>query len=177
MANFKSLVLFAATALATITLRDPPALIMSDLVALDNSVNTLRTSIDSYTGGLISATLVLLAGAGVHLTNRKCYYDAMAIPNQNAPDSYTIIKYVNDTLCEDIPNSVTALEEKYDLVEKDGLTAEFKSALELLKSDHDTFSAVLKGKASQDPQIQAFATYVVKVIDDSLAKAIVIFSS
>jgi len=50
--------------------------------------------------------------------------------------SYIIIIYVNETLCEDIPHSVKALDGKYKLV-KDELDGDGKTTLQLLKYYHD----------------------------------------
>ncbi len=44
-----------------------------------------------------------------------------------------------------------------------------------MKYDHDTFSAALAAKAA--PETQEGVAYVVKVIDDSLASGIEVFSS
>ena len=179
MVSFKPLSLFAATAFAAvepISIHSPGSdLIIADLVNLDNSVKVFTATINNYTGGIPDATPILLAIGGVNAANRKAYYDSMAIANQSVADSLTIVNYVNDTLVKDIPAGVQTLEKKKQLFVDAGLTPVVVSNLELLKYDHESFSAVLASKAALETHPEV--AYVVKVIDDSIKGGIADFSS
>ncbi|PVH87465.1 hypothetical protein DL98DRAFT_525511 [Cadophora sp. DSE1049] len=176
MVFIKSLLLFTTTALAAAIPSSPSAkLIYSDLVALDKSVLALKSAIQSYTGGLLTATPILGGVTAVHLANRKAYTDALLIPNATLADSQIIVDFVSDTLAKHIPESVDILEGKKSLFEKDQLEGTVLGSLELLKYDHDTLSAALVEKV--DPRVLPQAKVAVKVIDDALDGGIATFSS
>lgn len=74
----------------------------------------------------------------------------------------------------DIPNSVDVLESKKPLFQASFQDPVILAGLQLLKYDHDTFSAALMNKTTGD-QVQGNA--VVKKIDDALQNGIDFFSS
>ncbi|CZS89239.1 uncharacterized protein RAG0_00642 [Rhynchosporium agropyri] len=176
MVSIKNVFLFTTTALAAAVPSAPGSkVVYSDLVTLDNSVLSLKASIESYTGGLLTATPVLGGITAVHLANRKAYADALIISNASLADSQIIVDFVSDTLAKHIPDSVEILESKKALFKKDQLEGTVVESLKLLKYDHDTLSAALVKKI--DPKVLPQAAVAVKVIDDALAKGIVTFST
>ncbi|KAH6723298.1 hydrophobic surface binding protein A-domain-containing protein [Leptodontidium sp. MPI-SDFR-AT-0119] len=176
MVSVKTFFLFATTTLAAAIPSSPSAkLIYSDLVALDNSVLSLKSSIENYTGGLLTATPILGGITAVHLANRKAYTDALIIHKATLSDSKIIVDFVSDTLAKHIPQSVDILESKKELFEKDQLEGTVVGSLKLLKYDHDTLSAALVEKV--DPAVLPQAKVAVEVIDDALDSGIATFSS
>ncbi|KAH7354917.1 hydrophobic surface binding protein A-domain-containing protein [Rhexocercosporidium sp. MPI-PUGE-AT-0058] len=176
MVSIKTLFLFATTTLEAAVPSAPSSkLIYSDLVALDNCVLSLKSSIQDYSGGLLSATPILGGITAVHLANRKAYTDALLIPNATPSDSQIIVDFVSETLAKHIPESVEILESKKELFEKDQLEGTVVGSLRLLKYDHDTLSAALVEKV--DPAVLPQATVAVKVIDDALDMGIATFST
>jgi hypothetical protein len=181
MVSLKSLLLHTITALAaTVPLSTRAAspeaeLILSDLISLDNSVLALKATIQNYTTGILPATPILFAISNVNTANRKCYLDSMLIGNQTVADSFTLVDYVRDTLAYDIPDTVKVLEGKKKQFKESGLDGAVVGSLELLKYDHESFSAALESKIAEEAKKEA--DYVVKVIDDSLTEGIAEFSS
>lgn len=82
---------------------------------------------------------------------------------------------MRDTLAHDIPDTVKVLEGKKEQFKESGLDGAVVGSLELLKYDHESFSAALESKIAEEAKPEA--DYVVKVIDDSLKEGIAEFSS
>lgn len=138
-------------------------------------MNALTASLDSYNGSLIQAAPISADILAIHLANRKAYADAELATPQNTTVSNEIIDYVFKTVGVDILNSVKVLESKKADFEASGLTDVVLGGLELLKNDHDTYSAALLNKTA--PDTRARGEEVVKIIDDALQNGIDDFSS
>ncbi|KAL2070593.1 hypothetical protein VTL71DRAFT_13619 [Oculimacula yallundae] len=178
MVSIKNVLLFASAALAAsaaVPSEPSSKLIYSDLVNLDNAVLSLKSSIEKYTGGLLTATPILGGVTAVHLANRKAYTDALIVPNATLADSKIIVDFVNENLAKHIPESVEILESKKALFEKDQLEGTVLGSLKLLKYDHDTLSAALVKKVA--PEVLPQAAVGVRVIDDALDEGIATFST
>lgn len=153
--------------------------ILSDLKGLDKSIKTLTTSIEHYHGGvpIISVIVglpVLGAAIGVHIANRKCYHNALALSEENSEDITAIFDYVKDTISNDIPACVAAAKEKKAQFVDAGVRAIVIGSFYLLKYDHDTFSAVLLEKA--DPDERSRGEAIANAIHDSIQNGIDYFS-
>jgi hypothetical protein len=180
MVSFKSLFFLATAALVTakpLQVRSFDAdLILIDLKGLDDSVKALDAAVETYPGGIVQATPILVAFSAVHVANRKTFGTCQVIKNLTASDSYTIIDYVTKTLAVDIPTGIKALESKKELIEKSNLQESVVSSLDLLKYDHESLSQCLAKKESQEQDVQLKTYVVVKEIDDAIKSGISYFS-
>jgi hypothetical protein len=172
---------FLLVALASVTAAAPAAAalvgastIVADIQSIDTSVNALHTATANWDGGilgLLSITADLLA---VHLTNRNTYVDGLLTSNFNSADSASInVPWA--TLATDITSAVQVIIAKKPQFAALGQTVVVESSLQLLKSDHDTLSALLIGKISADavPKFQASVTK----IDNAIQSGINAFAS
>lgn len=173
------LVLLATTALASVVFpRNDPIgtqLIISDIGGIDTAVKSLTTSINAYQGGVVEATPLFAGVLDIHLVNRKAYVDAMAPLTANSTESGEIVTFTNNTVGQSIPASVAALEAKKPQLVAAGLSSMIVPGLQLLKSDHDSYSAELLAKVSLDWLARGQA--VVAEIDNAIQDGIDYFSS
>ncbi|TVY81019.1 hypothetical protein LSUE1_G006791 [Lachnellula suecica] len=178
MVAIKSLLLFTTTVLATAIPRDVHAtgyeLLYSDLVSLDQSVEALTAAVNAYTSG--NGAAVFSAVSYVNETNRKGYYDAMSdrVAVQNFNDSLTISQYVSTPIAVDITTGVQAIIAKKDPLVANGLRQQVLDGLNLLVSDHETFSAAVAAKLN--PAALLVAALPVVEIDAAIRTAIADFT-
>lgn len=109
--------------------------------------------------------------------NRAGYVHALAAPVLNATESETIISTVQDTVTISIPASISALEAKKADFEEAGFGATVVASLELLLSDHDSFSAAVEAKFMGSEDELAAGEAAVKTIHDAIEAGIEGFSS
>jgi Hydrophobic surface binding protein A len=175
---FKSIFLFASTAFAaaistpTITADD----VLTDLRALDASINTLNKAMGNYSGGVLEAAPILAGLARVHRANRKAFNDGSAASTVAAVDGQKIISYVSNPIAIDIPNTVATTKAKKALFKKSGLTSSIVAGMKLLEKDHDSLSSVLSSRLPNKALV-AQANVPVKLIHESIQGAIDFFSS
>lgn len=178
MVNIKSLLFLAPAVTALVAQpRDlvTASTIIQDIMNIDTGVNALTASLEAYNGSAIQALPIGSDILAIHLANRKGYADALLIAPQDSADSNAIIDYTFQSVGIDIPHSVDVLKSKKQDFEAAGMTDIVLGGLELLKNDHDTFSAALLNKTS--PDTTARGAVVVKIIDDALQSGIDDYSS
>lgn len=175
----KPILLFTTAVLAAaIVKRDPSAeaqVLINDIGAIDSGVLALTSSVNSYQGGLLSSTPIAADIAAIHVANRKGYADANLAAPFDSADSNAIATYTANTVAVDIPVSVDATIAKKQQFVDAGIQGTVFAGVQLLKEDHDTFSAALEEKLSADSL--PVAEKAVKTIDDALQRAVDAFSS
>ena len=154
--------------------------VVNDIYAIDGGVKALEAHVSSYNTGsfptsLVNGVPILVDVVDIHVSNRKGYLDAITASTFSNADSLTIVAAVEDTVAVDIPNAVTELKSKKQNFDAAGLTAIVIASLELLKYDHDTFSAAVVQKLTLDPATLAEANAGVAVIHDALVDGISYF--
>ncbi|KAB8659314.1 hypothetical protein FH972_026203 [Carpinus fangiana] len=179
-----TLLLAATTAIAAplqvrATSQDPVvAVAENDIGAISTAVVALTAAINGYRSGVLEATPILANTANVHLVNRKAYVDAVAAVTANVKaneeQSAEIVKFTADSVGVTIPQSIKALKAKREPLAKAGLTDSVVGALQLLKSDHDSYSAELIKVVA--PGSLAAAKKVVLDIDNAIQSGIDYFS-
>lgn len=120
----------------------------NDITGINNAVLKLTAAINAYQGGVAQAQPVFTAGAAVHAINRQGYADTQASAPFSSAGSKEIVDNTNASVGKSIPISVTALESKKPLFDQAGLTSKAESMIQLLKSDHETFSLAVGAKLS-----------------------------
>ncbi|KAF2718267.1 hypothetical protein K431DRAFT_287772 [Polychaeton citri CBS 116435] len=163
---------------AAIALSQSPQtqVIYDDVTSIDEHVKTLTTATAAYQGGLLSQAPLAIDFVPVHLATRKGYYDSLSLPAQvSIADASRIIEHVNQTLSIDNPKAVDTLISKKALFDQAGSDLFIKSGLELLLSDHLSFSNEVLKRAPAE--LVDEANQVVGVITVALQKGIDTFSS
>lgn len=149
--------------------------LIADIKGIDDGTNALTASLNAYNGGLLNETSILDDIAAIEVANRKGYADAnLRLAPFSASDAKAIVDYTIASVGVDIPNSVQVLETKKSLFAAEGQQGLILSGLELLKYDHDSFSAVLLEKTPTD---EAAGDAVVAKINDALQGGIDDYSS
>jgi hypothetical protein len=140
-----SLLILSPLALASITKRDAKA-VYDDISGIDSAVRNLTTILNAYQGGIPESGPIFDATLAIHAVNRKGYADAVASPKFTAAESKQIVDHVNDSVGVSIPICVKAIEDKKPLFDQASLTSLVKATIDLLKSDHETFSLATGAK-------------------------------
>jgi hypothetical protein len=160
---------------ATAILASQVDVVIDDITALDQDVQSLTAKVRAYNGGLIAQTPQLLGLTQVHLATRKGYYSATTLPCPlTEEDGARIIEHVNETLAIDNPIAVEVLESKKQLFDAAGTTPVIRAGLNLLLSDHLAFSNEVLERAPASQLAEANA--VVDVISNALQHGINVFS-
>ncbi|KXT00066.1 hypothetical protein AC578_5799 [Pseudocercospora eumusae] len=146
-----TLLLLAPLALAsTIQKRATAQDVNNDITGIDRAVRMLTAAVIAYQGGIQESEPVFAAVLAIHAVNRKGFADANAAPSFTSAESQAIVDNVNNSVGVSIPASVTATEAKKPLFDDAELTSLVKATIDLLKSDHETFSAAVGSKLSPD---------------------------
>ncbi|KXS93959.1 hypothetical protein AC579_7566 [Pseudocercospora musae] len=146
-----TLLLLAPLALAsTIHKRATAQDVNNDITGIDRAVRKLTAAVTAYQGGIQESEPVFAAALGVHAINRKGFADANAAPSFTSAESKAIVDNVNNSVGVSIPAGVTVVEAKKPLFDDAELTSLVKATIDLLKSDHETFSAAVGLKLSPD---------------------------
>lgn len=149
--------------------------VIDDISALDQDVQSLTAKVRAFNGGLIPQVPQLFGLTQVHLATRKGYYSATALPRPlTEEDGLRLIEHVNKTLAIDNPIAVEVLESKKPLFDAAGTSPVIKGGLKLLLSDHLAFSNEVLERAP--PSLLADGNAVVDVITNALQHGIETFS-
>ncbi|PVH85538.1 hypothetical protein DL98DRAFT_557787 [Cadophora sp. DSE1049] len=172
MVSLKSLILFAASALAATTVPQ----VLTDITNLDNNVKALISTTSTYAGGLLPATPQLFALIPVYTTLLKGVTDTGLLPSSlSVSEAYQIINHVNATLAIDNPIAVDTLISKRELYAQAGLSDGIVAALGLLKLGYEAFT---KNVVERVPESTlADGTSVALVISNALQKGIDYFEA
>ena len=146
---FKLLALVPLAFAAPVVRRDANA-VYNDITGIDTAVRKLNAALTAYNGGILESQPTLDASIAVHAVNRKGFADATASGPFSAADSKRIVDHVNDSVGISIPASVKVLEAKKPLFDQAQVSSLIKATVDLLKYDHETFSAVTGTKLSAD---------------------------
>jgi len=107
--------------------------------------------------------------------NRIGFADALAFANFTSAESKRIVDHVNDSVGITIPAGLTVAEAKKPLFDAAELSSIMEAYLELLRSDHETFSLAVGAKLSLD-EAPAGAVAAGK-IDAALQAAVVVYAT
>lgn len=152
---------------ATLGRRDANA-VYDDITGIDTAVRKLTAAVNAYNGGILQSQPVFDRTLAVHNINRQGFADATASSSFSQADSRRIVDHVSDSVGISIPESVKAIEAKKPLFDKAELSSVVESTIQLLKSDHETFSAVVGTKLTLDqaPAGLAAAGAIDKVLQE-----------
>lgn len=143
---------------------------------IDNAVIELTASTESYNGGFIPQLPLAIDFVPVHLATRKGFYDSLLLPNTlTTADASRLIEHVNQTLSVDNPAAVNVLKGKKDLFDAEHSTPLIKAALQLLLSDHLSFSNEVAKRVPAE--LVAEGQKVIDVITVALEDGVQTFSS
>lgn len=160
---------------ATTVLSSQVDVVIDDITALDQDVQSLTAKVRAYNGGLIPQVPQLFGLTEVHLATRKGYYAATQLPRPlTESDGQRIIDHVNATLAIDNPIAVQVLESKKPLFDAAGTSPFIKAGLQVLLDDHLAFSNEVLERAPAS-ELQD-ANEVVDVISNALQHGIETFS-
>jgi hypothetical protein len=161
--------------LATAVSASQVDVVIDDITALDQDVQSLTAEVRAYKGGLVAQTPQLFGLTQVHLATREGYYSATTLPRPlTEEDGARIIEHVNETLAIDNPIAVEVLESKKQLFDTAGTSPAIKAGLKLLLSDHLAFSNEVLERTPASQLAEANA--VVDVISNALQHGINTFS-
>lgn len=164
-------------------IRPNGATIVSDLLSVDKSVQSLTKRVLSYEGGsLVSSILegapVLYDAAAIQVTNRKAWVDAKAAEPFTVEEATLIVDTVGKTLAIHIPEAIDAMIAKKDEFVKAKLGRVVSATMESLKSNHETLSGAILEKAQSLGAVQASqGAKSVKTIMDKLNEGIAVFKN
>lgn len=189
MLPFSRLLLLFVTTVSTLSVsrRDlvsntATATLIQDITNINDGVLGLTSAVDAFPGANLltlaaNGILVLADVADIHVVNRKGYVDALGAPDLDATQSKEIVDHTVATVGDSIPAGVVALKGKKQAFVDAGLVATVVASLELLKSDHESFSAALISKLNGSAETEAEGLAVVAKIDQALQDGINDFSS
>lgn len=125
--------------------------ILQSITNIDTAVQGLITALNGYTGGVNQSLPVFGASLEIHRVNREGYEANMAVPGPlTSSESQMVDQRVNDTVGVSIPAATQILEDKKPLFDAAALSSLMPAVINLLKYDHETFSAVVGEKLSLD---------------------------
>lgn len=175
MVSFKKLLSFTTAVTASIPPPPPKritiAQVEDDVTAIDTSVKTLTSAVNSYTGGYLAALPLLTDLTAVYGALYKGVFDSGLLPSSiSSSDVFSLINYVNQTLAIDNPIAIEALEAKKSYFQDEGLDGIIVAAIGLLKAGHDAFSFNALQRVPADAV--GPAKEVIEVIDAALQNRI-----
>lgn len=150
--------------------------VYDDITKIDNAVLELTNTTQAYNGGFIPQLPLAIDFVPVHLATRKGFYDSLLLPDTltNA-DALLLIEHVNQTLSVDNPAAVNVLISKKSLFDAEDSTPLIKAGLQLLLSDHLSFSNEVAKRIPAE--LQADGQEVIDVITVALQDGVTTFSS
>ena len=149
MRGLNLLILAPLALAASITRRDAQQ-VNDDITGIDVAVRRLTAALNAYNGGIQQSSPVFNASIAIHAINRQGFVDANASPAFTSSESKEIVDNVNQSVGVSIPESVKVIEAKKPLFDNAQLTSLVKATIDLLKSDHETFSLATGAKLSLD---------------------------
>ncbi|KAI6806426.1 hypothetical protein KC367_g3429 [Hortaea werneckii] len=149
--------------------------VYNDVTNIDESVQKLISATEAYQGGLLSQAPIAIDFVPTHLATRKGFYDSLLLPSTvSESDAHALVEHVNNTLAIDNPRAVDTLISKKPQIEKVGDEGIIKAGIQLLLSDHLSFSDEVLKRTPADVLPQA--NDVVDVITVALRKGVDAFS-
>jgi len=174
--QFTSLISTLLLSAAAVVSSSQVDVVIDDITALDQDVQSLTANVRAYNGGLIPQIPQLFGLTKVHLATRKGYYDATSLPSPlSETDATRLIEHVNQTLSIDNPIAVDVLISKKEFFDAAGTSPVIKEGLKILLDDHLDFSYEVLERAPADKL--ADGNEVVDVITVALQRGIDTFSS
>ena len=122
----------------------------NDITGINTAVLKLTAALNAYSGGITQSEPVFDASIAIHAVNRQGFANAAASQSFTSVESKRIVDHVNDSVGISIPASVTILEAKKPLFDQAEVSSVIEATVELLKSDHETFSTAVGAKLSAD---------------------------
>jgi len=174
MLSIRTFTLLLATASAITLPKHDANTLVQDVANINKGVLDTTAAVNAFNGGDISTSVVegtpVLAGvAETHDANRKGFVDALASNFLSESDSERVIHYVEDTVGYTIPEGIKAIEAKKPQFIEAGFDPLIIASLELLLSDHDTFSAAVATKLyALNATLTGEAVAVVAKIHDAI---------
>ncbi|GAB7363569.1 hypothetical protein MBLNU230_g3836t1 [Neophaeotheca triangularis] len=129
--------------------------VFNDITGIDTAVRALTAQTEAYNGGILQSKPVFTAAIDIHDINRQGFADAKASKRFTSEESKRIVQNVQDTVGVSIPAGLEVLKGKKDLFDEAELSSLVFSSINLLKYDHETFSAAVGAKLSLDQAPQA----------------------
>jgi hypothetical protein len=173
MVNIATVALYATAVFGAVIRRDA-ATILADLQAIDNSTNTLTSTINSWDGSTVGAIGIATAANNVGDQVDTANEDAQGEVVQSSDDSATIITYIVNTGEPGIAASLDALAAREADFAIAGVASVVLSTLDSLKNKTDAYGASLLNITAADQQSAAQA--VLTKLDGDFAAAIAAFS-
>ncbi|WPG98695.1 Hypothetical protein R9X50_00148900 [Acrodontium crateriforme] len=141
---------FAPLAVASTLGRRDANAVYDDITGIDTAVRALTAAVNAYNGGILQSQPVFDRTLAVHNSNRQGFADATASSSFSEADSKRIVDHVSNSVGISIPESAKAIEAKKPLFDDAQLSSVIESTIQLLKSDHETFSAAVGTKLTLD---------------------------
>lgn len=150
--------------------------VYNTITKIDNAVLNLTAATQAYQGGFVQQLPLAIDFVPVHLATREGFYDSLLLPqNLTDADALLLIEHVNKTLSVDNPKAVKVLESKKSLFDSELSTPLIKAGLQLLLSDHLSFSDEVAKRIPAG--LQADGQEVIDVITVALEDGVKTFSS
>lgn len=167
--------LILSTAASILALSPQTQIVYDDITLIDKNVLNLIDATEAYQGGLLAQAPIAIDFVPTHLATRKGFYDSLLLPGTlQDSDAQALVDHVNATLAQDNPRAVETLISKKGLIEEVGDEALIQAGIQLLLSDHLSFSKeVLKRTPSE---LLPEAESVVDVITVALRRGVEAFS-
>ncbi|KAM3414870.1 hypothetical protein BST61_g10013 [Cercospora zeina] len=146
-----NLLLLAPLAIAApLQKRETAQEVNNDITGIDTAVRQLTAAVEAYQGGIEESSPIFDAALAVHAINRKGFADANAAPRFTSEESRIIVENVENSVGVSIPAGVEVIKAKKPLFDVAELSSLVKATIDLLKSDHETFSLAVGAKLSPD---------------------------
>merc|ERR1712014_319061 len=148
-----------------------PRSYMGTSPTLTKTSKKLISATEAYQGGLLSQAPIAIDFVPTHLATRKGFYDSLLLPSTvSESDAQAVVEHVNNTLAIDNPRAVETLISKQPQIEDVGDEGIIKAGIQLLLSDHLSFSDEVLKRTPADVLPQA--NEVVDVITVALRKGV-----
>jgi hypothetical protein len=128
MVAITKFLLFATSVCASVLPRQA-ATIQSDLNSINDGVTALRSSVNSYNGGLFAALPIQQRAQDLQAEIETATDNANASPAINEADSASIVAYITNTLEPNIDGTLKALVSKRSQFASAGLTNTVRTTL------------------------------------------------
>lgn len=169
----KLLLAATLTTASTLLPRDAST-VNSDITGIDIAVRNLTSKVSAYNGGITPSDPIFTASIAVHNINRIGFHDALSSSRFTSAESKKIVNNVNKSVGVSIPAGLKVLESKKDLFDEAQITPVIGTFVNLLKSDHETFSAAVGKLLSVDQAVPGAAA--AGKIDAALQEASLFFA-
>lgn len=165
-------------ALAPFTAAQNPQVdtVYNTITKINVAVDELTAQTQAYNGGFVQQLPLAIDFVPVHLATRKGFYDSLLLPDTlTDADAQRLIEHVNNTLSVGNPEAVRVLKTKKSLFDEEHSTPLIKAGLQLLLSDHLSFSNEVAKRVPAE--LQADGKEVIDIITVALEDGVTTFSS